>query len=119
MIIIESAQHIIYKSLNEDVGDLPSYVCRGECKAVFWKDEDPNMPCPRCNGKLEKAVMYADFSIKTHRQGPFTEDDVDRYFDIALADKQAVKRSIRSGIQIELGQVKPEFIEKAKKTWCK
>lgn len=95
---VETRQHFITSSRTKK----PTRACTGLCLAVWWDDDlDTNVLqvyvyCPGCGGKTVAAIEGEHYTILEHIS--FHQGD---------------------GLKVgRLSQVKPEFVELAKRTWC-
>lgn len=99
MYIIETKHHFI--NTNENVP--PELVCVDLCKAVWWKNQLDdhnavvNLQCPKCKGRLKK-VSEKDYKVLEYKN--------------IEVDQRKVNVSI-------MHNVKAEYEELAKRTWCK
>lgn len=94
---VETKYHII--TTNEN--DAPSYVCKGLCKKVYWKEKHQEvnplmmLTCESCGGNLA-SINNDDYEV--------------------IEYKKTSQRTNQMTIQY-MSQVKPEFVEYAKANW--
>lgn len=118
MQVIETKYHFTFT----DYSGLPIYCCADKCKKAWWQNDikTTSHECPQCGSQLKSAVENADFKVIQTANRPLKVSDMRKFGGMSNADKKRLQHLIQRGVQItNLGLVKPEFEEKAKKEWSK